>query len=68
MYDANVRRFGKAVCTSLSSTTLLFIQSVSTVDVPVMTAFLMVVGLMFVVVNLVVDLLYLAIDPRLRLE
>ena len=45
---------------------LLFIQSVSTVDVPVMTAFLMVVGLVFVVVNLAVDLLYLSIDPRLR--
>ena len=45
---------------------LLFIQAVSTVDVPVMTAFLMVVGLVFVVVNLVVDLLYLSIDPRLR--
>ena len=45
---------------------LLFIQSVSTVDVPVMTAFLMVVGLIFVGVNLAVDLLYLSIDPRLR--
>jgi peptide/nickel transport system permease protein len=45
---------------------LLFIQSVSTVDVPVMTAFLMIVGLMFVIVNLVVDLLYFVIDPRLR--
>lgn len=47
---------------------LLFIQAVSTVDVPVMTAFLMVVGLMFVLVNLVVDLLYFMVDPRLRLE
>ncbi len=47
---------------------LLFIQAVSSVDVPVMTAFLMVVGLVFVVVNLVVDLLYVFIDPRLRVE
>ena len=47
---------------------LLFIQSVSTVDVPVMTAFLMVVGLMFVIVNLFVDLLYVSIDPRMRIE
>lgn len=47
---------------------LLFIQSVATVDVPVMTAFLMVVGLMFVLVNLAVDLLYFTVDPRLRLE
>lgn len=45
---------------------LLFIQSVGAVDVPVMTAFLMIVGLMFVVVNLIVDLLYYVIDPRLR--
>lgn len=47
---------------------LLFIQSVSTVDVPVMTAFLMIVGLMFVIVNLIVDLLYFVIDPRLRVS
>jgi len=45
---------------------LLFIQSVGAVDVPVMTAFLMVVAVIFVLINFVVDLLYLLVDPRLR--
>ncbi|MEQ9813462.1 MAG: ABC transporter permease [Azospirillaceae bacterium] len=45
---------------------LLFIQSVGAVDVPVMTAFLMVVAVIFVLINFVVDLLYLVVDPRLR--
>jgi peptide/nickel transport system permease protein len=43
----------------------LFVQSVQFVDVPVMAAYLMFVGLVFVVVNLVTDLLYLLLDPRL---
>jgi peptide/nickel transport system permease protein len=45
---------------------LLFIQAVSFADVPVLGAYLMMIGLFFVLVNLVVDLLYFAIDPRLR--
>jgi peptide/nickel transport system permease protein len=44
----------------------LFVKSVEVVDIPVMGAYLMFVGLVFVVVNLVVDLLYFLIDPRLR--
>ena len=44
----------------------LFINAVRTVDIPVMAAYLLLVGLFFVVVNLVVDLLYLALDPRIR--
>ncbi|HEY8564385.1 MAG TPA: ABC transporter permease [Beijerinckiaceae bacterium] len=44
----------------------LFVRSVEVVDIPVMAAYLMFVGLVFVVVNLVVDLLYFALDPRLR--
>ena len=47
---------------------LLFIQAVSFADVPVMSAYLCLVALIFVVINLVVDLLYFAVDPRLRLE
>jgi peptide/nickel transport system permease protein len=47
---------------------LLFITSVQFVDVPVMAAYLMLIGLVFVVINLVVDLLYYAVDPRLRVE
>ncbi len=45
---------------------LLFINSVNFVDIPVMSAYLLLVGTLFVLINLVVDLLYLAIDPRLR--
>jgi peptide/nickel transport system permease protein len=44
----------------------LFVQSVQVVDVPVMAAYLMFVGLVFVVVNLIVDVLYYVFDPRLR--
>ena len=47
---------------------LLFIQAVSTVDVPVMTAFLMLIAFFFVIINLIVDLLYFAVDPRLRID
>jgi peptide/nickel transport system permease protein len=47
---------------------LLFIQAVQFADVPVMAAYLCLIGLVFVVINLVVDLLYYAVDPRLRLE
>jgi len=47
---------------------LLFIQSVAFADVPVMAAYLCLIALFFVVINLVVDLLYYAVDPRLRLD
>ncbi|MDO8418486.1 MAG: ABC transporter permease, partial [Rubrivivax sp.] len=46
----------------------LFIQAVQFADIPVMAAYLCLIALIFVVVNLVVDLLYFAVDPRLRLE
>lgn len=45
---------------------LLFAQSVAFADVPVMAAYLCLIALVFVTINLVVDLAYLAIDPRLR--
>ncbi len=47
---------------------LLFIQSVGVADIPVMAAYLCLIALIFVVINLVVDLLYYAVDPRLRLD
>ena len=47
---------------------LLFIQAVSTADIPVMAAYLCLIALFFVIINLVVDLLYYAVDPRLRIE
>jgi peptide/nickel transport system permease protein len=47
---------------------LLFIQSVTFADVPVMAAYLCLIALFFVIINLVVDLLYYAVDPRLRID
>ena len=47
---------------------LLFIQAVNFADVPVMAAYLCLAALFFVVINLVVDLLYYAVDPRLRIQ
>ena len=47
---------------------LLFINAVQFVDIPVMAAYLMMISVMFVVINLIVDVLYFAIDPRLRIE
>jgi peptide/nickel transport system permease protein/oligopeptide transport system permease protein len=44
----------------------LFVNSVAAVDVPVMAAYLVFVALVFVVINLIVDLLYFIVDPRLR--
>jgi peptide/nickel transport system permease protein len=44
----------------------LFVQAVQFVDIPVMAAYLMFVALVFVIVNLSVDLLYFVLDPRLR--
>lgn len=45
---------------------LLFINAIQFVDIPVMAAYLMMISVMFVVINLLVDILYAFIDPRLR--
>jgi peptide/nickel transport system permease protein len=45
---------------------ILFLQAVQNVDIPIMAAYLMLIALMFVTINLVVDLLYAVVDPRLR--
>jgi peptide/nickel transport system permease protein len=47
---------------------LLFIQAVTFADIPVMACYLCLIALIFVVINLVVDLLYFAVDPRLRVS
>ncbi len=47
---------------------LLFIQAVTFADIPVMAAYLCLIALIFVVINLIVDLLYFVVDPRLRVE
>ncbi|WP_227272396.1 ABC transporter permease [Roseobacter weihaiensis] len=47
---------------------LLFINAVQFVDIPVMAAYLMLISVMFVGINLIVDILYFFIDPRLRVD
>ncbi|KLN60259.1 ABC transporter permease [Kiloniella spongiae] len=47
---------------------LLFIQAVSEVDIPVMAAYLLLIAFVFVVINLIVDILYFVVDPRLRVQ
>lgn len=47
---------------------LLFVQAVEFADIPVMAAYLVLVAVVFVGINLIVDMLYFAIDPRLRVE
>ena len=49
-------------------TGLMFIQAVDFVDVPIMAAYLVFVALLFVLINLVVDILYAVLDPRVRLS
>ena len=44
----------------------LIIDSISTLDRPVMVAYLMLVALLFIMINLTVDIAYAALDPRLR--
>lgn len=47
---------------------LLFIQAVQFADIPVMAAYLCLIALIFVVINLMVDMLYFVVDPRLRIH
>jgi peptide/nickel transport system permease protein len=46
----------------------LIIDSINVLDRPVIVAYLMMIVLLFVTINLVVDLLYTVLDPRVRLE
>ncbi|MDA9930789.1 ABC transporter permease [Alphaproteobacteria bacterium] len=47
---------------------LLFLESIRFVDIPVMGIYLVVIAFFFVLINMLVDLLYVAIDPRLRVK
>ena len=47
---------------------LLFLQAIQFVDIPVMSSYLVLIAFFFVVINLVVDILYHVVDPRLRVE
>ena len=46
---------------------LMFLQAVQDVDIPIMSAYLLLVAFLFVMINLIVDLLYVAVDPRIRI-
>ncbi|MEQ8297839.1 MULTISPECIES: ABC transporter permease [Nitratireductor] len=46
---------------------LLFLQAVQNVDIPIMAAYLLLIAFLFVAINFIVDLLYVAVDPRIRL-
>lgn len=47
---------------------LLFIQAVGAVDIPIMASYLVLIAFFFVVINLIVDILYFVVDPRLRVD
>ena len=47
---------------------LLIIQAIQFADIPVMSSYLVLIALFFVLINLIVDLLYYVVDPRLRVE
>ena len=47
---------------------LMFLKAVELVDIPVMSAYLMLVALIFVTINFIVDVLYFVVDPRLRTQ
>ena len=47
---------------------LLFLQAIQFADIPVMASYLVLVSLFFVIINLIVDILYHLVDPRLRVE
>ncbi len=46
----------------------LIIDSINVLDRPVIVAYLMIIVMMFITINLIVDLTYSVLDPRVRLE
>ncbi|MDM7945193.1 MAG: ABC transporter permease [Oceanibaculum nanhaiense] len=46
----------------------LFLQGIQSVDIPIMSAYLVMIAFFFVVINLIVDILYYVVDPRLRID
>jgi len=46
---------------------LMFIQAVQNADIPIMAAYLMLVAFLFVLINFIVDLIYVRVDPRIRI-
>ena len=46
---------------------LMFIQAVQNADIPIMAGYLMLVAFLFVFINFIVDLIYVRVDPRIRI-
>ena len=46
---------------------LLFLQAVQNVDIPIMAAYLLLIAFLFTLINFIVDLLYVVVDPRIRI-
>ena len=46
----------------------LFLQGIRAVDIPIMSAYLVMIAFFFVIINLIVDILYYVVDPRLRVD
>ena len=46
---------------------LMFLQAVQNVDIPIMAAYLLMIAFLFVIINLAVDILYVVVDPRIRI-
>ena len=46
---------------------LLFLQAVQNVDIPIMAAYLLLIAFLFVMINMAVDMLYVVVDPRIRI-
>lgn len=45
----------------------MFLQAVQDVDIPIMSAYLLMIAFLFVIINLLVDILYVVVDPRIRI-
>ena len=64
--EGRIRAFNPETVFQWPGMGLLFVQAVQNVDIPIMAAYLLMVSLIYVTINLVVDILYTVVDPRLR--
>jgi peptide/nickel transport system permease protein len=61
-------KFARAKGLSSTRVVLVHVMTIELLDRPVVVAYLLITVLMFVVINLVVDILYSILDPRVRLR
>ncbi|MEL6297122.1 MAG: ABC transporter permease [Pseudomonadota bacterium] len=45
----------------------MFLQAVDNVDIPIMSTYLIMIAFLFVLINLIVDILYVVVDPRIKI-